>query len=67
MNWRPCHGKEVGSFWKTSKFLRNVSVYYFSLLAEIDKLSLKVCCLATKFCGAAWEMLIVASLNNFKV
>lgn len=42
--------------WKleNKQFSKNGNVYYFSsLLAEIDKLSLKVCCLATKFCGAA--------------
>lgn len=38
--------------WKLENkhFSKNVNVYYFSLLAEIDKLSLEVCCLATKFC-----------------
>lgn len=38
--------------WKleNKQFSKNMNVYYFSLLAEIDKLSLKVCCLATKFC-----------------
>lgn len=54
--------------WKleNKQFSKNVNVYYFSLLAEIDKLSLEVCCLATKFCWAAWEMLIVASSNSMK-
>lgn len=55
--------------WKleNKQFSKNVNVYYFfSLLAETDKLALKVRCLATKFCWAAWEMLIVASSNSMK-
>lgn len=39
--------------WKleNKQFSKNVNVYYFfSLLAETDKLALKVRCLATKFC-----------------
>lgn len=54
--------------WKleNKQFSKNVNVYYFfSFMAENDKLSLKVCSLATKF-WAAWEMLIVAPSNSMK-